>query len=40
MPESLQETDRYYAMEEAVSSIEGALDNLQDAVDNIEEAIG
>ena len=40
LPESLQGSERYEAMEEAVSSMEEALENLGFAADNIEEVIG
>ena len=39
MPESLQGSERYEAMVEAISSLEEALENLGYAADNIEEAI-
>lgn len=40
LPESLQGSEQYEAMEEAVSSMEEALENLGFAADNIEEVIG
>lgn len=40
LPESLQGSKQYEAMEEAVSSMEEALENLGFAADNIEEVIG
>ena len=40
MPESLQESDRYYAMEEACDNMSDAMDALDEAVDALESAIG
>lgn len=39
MPESLQDTDRYEAMEEAISNMEYAIDSLQEAMGYIESAM-
>ena len=36
MPESLQETERYELMEEAVDSMDDALSSLEDAIDTLE----
>ena len=38
MPENLQQSDRYYAAEEAVSNLDSAIDSLNDAVDYANEA--
>ena len=40
MPESLQDTDRYYEMEDATCSMEDAIESLTDSVVSIKEAIG
>lgn len=39
MPESLQDTDRYYAMEEAVDGMDSAGDTIQEAIDAIQDVI-
>lgn len=39
MPENLQNSERYEAADNAVSSMEDALDNLDSAKSSIEEAI-
>ena len=39
MPENLQNSERYEAADNAVSSLEDALDNLDSAKSSIEEAI-
>jgi len=38
MPESLEGSDRYEKMEDAVRELEEALDNLERAKEHIEEA--
>ena len=38
LPESMQETDRYYAMDEACDNLENAVDSLDEALSSIEEA--
>lgn len=40
MPESLQASERYTTMSDAVESMDLALYSLQEAADNIECAIG
>lgn len=35
MPESLQESDRGYAMEEAVDNLESAYNSVEEAVDTL-----
>ena len=39
MPESLQESERYERMEEAVDNMDDALSSLEDAVDSLECAM-
>ena len=39
MPESLQESQRYCDMEEAVDNMDSAIDSLDDAIDYIEGVI-
>ena len=39
VPENLQESDRYYGMEEAVEFLEAAGEALEEAVDNMENAV-
>ena len=39
MPESLQESERYEIMEEAVSNMEYAVDSLQEAMEYIASAM-
>lgn len=39
MPESLQDSDRYYAMEEAVDSMDDALDELDEVIEFLESAM-
>ena len=39
MPENLQSSDRYTAMENAVDALEDAVQSIQDATTNIDEAI-
>ena len=39
MPESLQDTDRYCAMEEACDNMSDAIDSLDDAIDLLESAM-
>lgn len=39
MPESLQDSDRYCAMEEAVDSMDNALDELDDVIEYLESAM-
>jgi hypothetical protein len=34
----MQETDRYYAMDEACDNLESAVDSLDEALEAIEEA--
>lgn len=38
MPENLQQSDRYYAAEEAVSNLDSAIDSLTEAIDYANEA--
>lgn len=38
MPESLQESDRYYKMDEAVDSLNSAIDKIDEVLDSITEA--
>ena len=40
MPESLQESDRYYAMEEACDNMSDAMDALDEAIESLECAMG
>lgn len=40
MPESMWDTDRYAAMEEAVENLDCAVDSFYDLVSYLEEAIG
>jgi hypothetical protein len=37
MPENLQMSERYEAMETAVDALENAITSLEDAVDSLEE---
>ncbi|MBQ8619104.1 MAG: hypothetical protein IJ418_16530 [Clostridia bacterium] len=37
-PENLQGSDRYYAMEDAVSELEEARDKIQEATEHIDRA--
>lgn len=39
MPESLQESDRYYAMEDACDSMSDAMDAIDEAIDSLESAV-
>ena len=39
MPENLQSSERYAAMESAVDYIESAIDSVQEAADCVNEAI-
>lgn len=39
MPESMQESDRYCAMEEACDNMSDALDALDEAIDSLESAM-
>ena len=39
IPESLQESERYEAMEEAISNMEYAVDSLQEAMEYVESAM-
>lgn len=39
-PENLKESDRYYAMEDAVDSLEDATDQIGYAIEHIESACG
>lgn len=39
MPESLQESERYERMEEAVDNMDDAMSSLDDAVDSLECAM-
>lgn len=38
IPENLQQSDRHYAAEEAVSNLESAIDSLSEAIDYANEA--
>lgn len=38
IPESLQETDRFYMMDEAVDALQDALDSINEASESIEKA--
>lgn len=40
VPESLQESEKYEAMEEAVDSMDDAMSNLQDIIESLSEIIG
>lgn len=40
MPESLQESDRYCAMEEACDNMSDAMDAMDEALDALESAMG
>lgn len=40
MPESLQESDRGDAMQEAIDNLSSAMDSVQEAIDSLEEAKG
>lgn len=37
IPENIQESDRYYAAEEAVDNLEAAFDSVEYAMDEIDE---
>jgi len=37
MPESLQETDRGDAMQEAIEAMESARDSIEEAIDSVKE---
>ena len=39
MPENLQQSDRYYTAEEAVSNLSSAVDSIADAVSYLESAM-
>ena len=39
MPENLQESDRYYASEDASDNMNSAIDSLGDAIDSLDDAI-
>ena len=39
MPESLQDFDRYCAMEEAVDNMDNAIDELDDVIEYLESAM-
>lgn len=39
MPESLQDSDRYCAMEEAVDNMDNAIDELDDVIEYLESAM-
>lgn len=38
IPENLQNSDRYYAAEEAVSNMEDAISSIEDAIDSMDDA--
>lgn len=40
MPENLQESDKYYAAEEACNALESALESLDELDDTINDIIG
>ena len=40
LPESLQESDKYYTMEEACDAMSDAMDAIDEAIDSLESAIG
>ena len=39
LPESLQDSDRYSAMEEAVDNMDSAFDGIEDVIDYLESAM-
>ncbi len=38
IPENLQNSDRYYAAEEAVSNMEDAISSIEDAINSMDDA--
>lgn len=40
LPESLQETERGEAMQEAIDNLDEAISNLADATEYLQEAVG
>lgn len=39
MPENLQESEKYYAAEEAVNNMDEAYDKIGEAIDSVESAM-